>query len=150
MTKIISLVVFAVLCQNGDLAGKSTKGEAETVKTTLLEMWDAIERGDLEKYASYIHPDFTSFGENDPYLLMGKEKELRSISTYLKRARGVRTEMHQPEVRVEGNVAWIAYYWTDEGIVDGERSTSRGKSTRIFLKENGRWLCVHGHYTAVQ
>ena len=24
---------------------------------------------------------------------------------------------------------------------------STGKSTRIFVKENGRWLCIHGHYT---
>ena len=32
----------------------------------------------------------------------------------------------------------------------GERGTSRGKSTRIFVKENGRWLCIHGHYTLVE
>ena len=23
------------------------------------------------------------------------------------------------------------------------------KSTRIFVKEDGKWLCIHGHYTAV-
>jgi hypothetical protein len=43
----------------------------------------------------------------------------------------------------------IVYYWTDSGEVDGKRFTSRGKSTRIFVKENGQWLCIHGHYTAV-
>ena len=27
--------------------------------------------------------------------------------------------------------------------------TQFGKSTRIFVRENGRWLCIHGHYTAL-
>jgi hypothetical protein len=50
---------------------------------------------------------------------------------------------------VMGPVAWVLYYWTDEGDVEGKRTVSRGKSTRIFVKENGKWLCIHGHYTAV-
>jgi hypothetical protein len=57
--------------------------------------------------------------------------------------------MHQPEVKVIGEVAWITYYWTDSGLVDGKRFSSRGKSTRIFVKEKEKWLCIHGHYTAV-
>ncbi len=121
----------------------------EEVKQTLTRMWAAIEEGDLDTYASYVHPDFSAFGENDPYLLEGKEKELRSIGSYLERATGVHTEMHQPKVTVRGDTAWITYYWTDEGTINGERFTSRGKSTRIFVRENGRWLCIHGHYTAV-
>ncbi len=74
---------------------------------------------------------------------------MRNIADYLERATNVHTEMHQPEVTVRGDVAWIVYYWTDSGEVDGTRFTSRGKSTRIFVKEDGRWLCIHGHYTEV-
>jgi hypothetical protein len=33
--------------------------------------------------------------------------------------------------------------------VEGKRVTSRGKSTRVFVREKDRWLCLHGHYTAV-
>jgi len=33
----------------------------------------------------------------------------------------------------------------DDGLLDGKRFATRGKSTRIFVKENGRWLCIHGH-----
>lgn len=123
--------------------------EAEAVKQTLVQMWAAVERGDWEAYAGFIHPDFTAFGENDPYLLEGKEKEVRSIRSYLTRVRDVHTEMHQPRVTIRGDVAWITYYWTDEGYAGAERFTSRGKSTRIFVKQDGRWLCIHGHYTAV-
>ena len=59
------------------------------------------------------------------------------------------TEMHQPKVIIRGDVAWILYYWTDAGCSEGQRFTSRGNSTRIFVKEKGRWLCVHSHFTAV-
>lgn len=51
------------------------------------------------------------------------------------------------QVTVRGDVAWVTYYWTDGGMTDGKRTSSRGKSTRIFVRENGRWLCIHGHYT---
>ena len=113
-------------------------------------MWDAIEREDIEAYASYIHPEFTAFGEGDVYLAVGRDLEIRSIADWLMRVDGVHTEMHQPSVTVRGDVAWITYYWSDSGYrTDGTRFTSRGKSTRIFVRENGRWLCVHGHHTEV-
>ena len=110
-------------------------------------MWSAIEAGDAERYASYVHPDFTQFGETDAYLSEGKAVEVRNMTAYLQRAKGVRTDMHNAQVTVRGTVAWITYYWTDDGSVEGKRVTSRGKSTRIFVKEGGRWLCIHGHYT---
>jgi ketosteroid isomerase-like protein len=123
--------------------------EVVAVKAALTSMWAAIEAGDVDRYASYVHPEFSSFGENDVYLTEGKDAEVRSYRAYLARAKGVHTDMHQPVVTVRGDVAWITYYWTDSGVVDNQRFSSRGKSTRIFVKENGRWLCIHGHYTAV-
>jgi len=111
-------------------------------------MWAALESGDLDRYAAHLHPDFTSFGETDPYLNEGKAYELQSVADWIRRVPGVHTEMHQPEVTVRGDTAWITYYWTDAGVTKaGERQTSAGKSTRIFVKDNGRWLCIHGHYT---
>ena len=122
---------------------------AEEVKATLVAMWAAIEAGDVDRYASYVHPDFTQFGESDVYLASGKAEEVRTMTGYLKRASQVHTVMHQAAVTVRGEVAWVTYYWTDEGVLNGARFTSRGKSTRIFVREQGRWLCIHGHYTAI-
>ena len=121
--------------------------DADTVKATLVSMWDAIEHGDVQRYSTYLHPDFSAFSENDEYLNEGKDLEVRTYADYLKTAKNIHTEMHQPKVTVRGDVAWITYYWTDSGEVDGKHFTSRGKSTRIFVKENGKWLCIHGHYT---
>lgn len=128
------------------------QSDEAAIRQTLVDMWRAIETNDLERYATYIHEDFTSFGETDTYLNEGKAFELRSVQGWTERSADIRTEMHQPEVTVRGETAWITYYWTDASLdrSTGELSSSRGKSTRIFVKEDGRWLCIHGHYTLVE
>ncbi len=130
-------------------AQPSQSKDVADITATLVAMWNAIEKGDVDSYATYVHPAFTSFGENDTYISEGKEAEVRSYRAYLQRASGVHTDMHQPVITVRGDTAWITYYWTDAGTIEGKRFTSRGKSTRIFVREGGRWLCIHGHYTAV-
>jgi ketosteroid isomerase-like protein len=121
--------------------------EAETVKKTLTDMWDAIEKEDIERYAAYIHPDFTQFGESDSVLRKGKAAEVEATKAWIRNSSGIHTEMEEPMVEIRGDMAWIVYYWKDRGITNGKPFASRGKSTRIFVKENGRWLCIHGHYT---
>ena len=123
------------------------KRSEEEVKSTLNKMWEAIEKEDIDLYASFIHPDFTQFGESDPKLLIGKEAEITGIKEWLANASNIHTEMEEPRVVIKGDVAWISYYWKDHGTSNGEAFSSRGKSTRIFVKEKGKWLCIHGHYT---
>lgn len=146
MRRSLWLVLFAAALAARAQSAPAAR-DAEEVKATLVQMWAAIEAGDVERYATFVHPDFTQFGESDPYLSEGKASEVRSMAAYLQRAKGVHTEMHNPQVTVRGTVAWITYYWTDDGIIDGKRVTSHGKSTRIFVTEQGKWLCIHGHYT---
>ena len=149
MRSLMMCAVVAVLPAVAAGQPAQSKDVAE-ITAALVAMWDAIEKGDVDRYATYVHPDFTSFGENDSYLTEGKATEVRNYRAYLQRAKGVHTDMHQPVITVRGDTAWITYYWTDAGTIEGKRFTSRGKSTRIFVREGGRWLCIHGHYTAVQ
>ena len=145
-----SLIVLAAV-GSGVLSAQPspTSQDSDDIKATMNAMWAAIEHGDSAGYAKYVHPNFTQFGENDAYLASGRDFEVRSMAAYMRRAKDVHTDMHQETVNIRGGVAWVTYYWTDSGTSDGKRFSSRGKSTRIFVKENGRWLCIHGHYTAV-
>jgi len=144
----LTLLCLAVTALASATPASAQSSDADAIQRALVDMWDAVEHGDMDRYASYLHPDFTSFGENDPYLNEGKEYETRSVAGWVARSPGVHTEMHQPKVTVRGDTAWITYYWTDS-VTDAEGNTSgsAGKSTRIFVKEDGRWLCIHGHYT---
>lgn len=134
-------------CNDSDVNQQDVLAQEIEVKTTLINMWDAIENEDIELYASYIHPDFTQFGESDPKLKIGREAEVNGTNDWIKKSKNIHTEMEEPIVVVRDSVAWIVYYWKDRGTTNGEAFSSRGKSTRIFVKEKGRWLCIHGHYT---
>ena len=135
-------LLFLVACTQPPVAS-----EEEAVKATLVAMWDAIEKGDADRYATYIHPDFSQFGENDSLISRGKAGEVEGIRRYVQVARNVHTEMLDPHVTIHGHVAWITYYWKDAGTRENVPFQSSGKSTRIFVKEDNRWLCIHGHYT---
>ncbi len=139
------IVLFFISCNK--LSKKDSNSEKERIKLTLTNMWDAIEKGDIERYASYIHKDFTQFGENDSILRSGKTAEIKGIKDWIENSSPIHTEMHEPKVTINGNTAWITYYWSDSGTTNGKPFATRGKSTRIFVKENGKWLCIHGHYT---
>lgn len=134
-------------------ANASTSQDSRDDKTQIISsihaMWKAVQENDLDSYLQYIHPDYSVFGESDAYLHEGKDKEEIDYRDFLSRAKGVRTFMHQPKVNVRGDTAWITYYWNDAGYLSGERYTSRGKSSRVFVKENGSWLCIHSHFTAL-
>jgi ketosteroid isomerase-like protein len=131
------------------IQAKQTASAETAIINNIQAMWKAIENGNLDDYLQYIHPEYSLFGEGDVYLHKGKDKEAIDIGEFINRAKGVRTFMHQPEVVVRGDTAWITYYWSDVGNINGERYTSRGKSTRIFVKESGKWLCIHSHFTEV-
>jgi ketosteroid isomerase-like protein len=146
---LVWVVPLAILfsCNDSDVNQQDVLAQEIELKTTLINMWDAIENEDIELYASYIHPDFTQFGESDPKLKVGREAEVNGTNDWIKNSKNIHTEMEEPIVVVRDSVAWIVYYWKDSGTTNGEAFSSRGKSTRIFVKEKGRWLCIHGHYT---
>jgi ketosteroid isomerase-like protein len=150
---LISLLIWVVpfalytACSDSQMNRQDTSEQKEEIKATLNAMWAAIENEDVDLYASHIHPDFTQFGESDPRLLIGKEAEVEGIWEWIRNSKNIHTEMEDPLVVVKDSVAWIVYYWKDRGTTNGEAFASRGKSTRIFVKEKGKWLCIHGHYT---
>ena len=144
----LGLVFLFSSCIEISLKNEDSRTQEEVeIKTCLIKMWDAIEKEDLDEYARYIHPDFTQFGESDPILKVGKESELSGVKGWLENSSNIHTEMDDPRVTVKNDVAWITYYWRDSGTSNGEQFASKGKSTRIFVREDGKWLCIHGHYT---
>jgi len=137
------LLFFIVGCTSN----VSTNDEEQAIKDTLTEMWDAIEKEDVDRYASYVHQDFTQFGETRSKLDIGKQKEVDGIREWVRTSENIHTEMIDPKVTIKDDIAWITYYWSDKGTTNGKPFASKGKSTRIFVKEDGKWMCIHGHYT---
>ncbi|MET1254462.1 YybH family protein [Aliikangiella maris] len=148
LTQFLGLVFFFLFFSSSVFSKNNQyENDKQIIIDNIFSMWKAVEQGDLDNYIKYFHKDYTLFGEGDAYLRKGKSNEKVDIGDYLKRAKNVRTMMHHPEVIIRGDTAWITYYWSDSGYMNNQRFTSRGKSTRIFVKENGQWLCIHSHFT---
>ena len=75
---ILIIGLFLVGCQE---QVDQTK-EEQAIRDTLTAMWDAIEKEDIERYATYIHEDFTQFGETRARLDVGKQKEVEGLVAY--------------------------------------------------------------------
>ncbi len=141
---LITTIISLISCTGSKPA---LEKDQAAIKATLVQMWEAIENEDIDTYATFIHPDFTQFGEFDDKLKIGKDLEVKGTLDWVLNSENIHTEMKDPLVTINGNVGWITYYWSDSGVSGGKAFTSKGKSTRIFVKENNKWLCIHGHYT---
>lgn len=154
MRLFTALILTTVLWLNAPSVRADDVTDSQAIQASITVMWSAVKAGDVDAYLSHIHNNYTLFGEGDIYLQSGKALERASYTDYLGRVKTVRTFIHQPHVTVRGDTAWITYYWSDSGLYTtgtkaGERFTNQGKSTRIFVREDGRWLCTHGHFTDV-
>ena len=105
---LVWVVLLAILfsCNDSDVNQQDVLAQEIELKTTLINMWDAIENEDIELYASYIHPDFTQFGESDPKLKVGREAEVNGTNDWIKNSKNIHTEMEEPIVVVRDSVAW--------------------------------------------
>ncbi len=147
MKQIITFIILTISFVSCEKKEFDISQEKELIKSTLIDMWDAIEKGDIERYASHVHENFTQFGEYDSVLRSGKAAEIKGIKDWIDSSTAIHTEMVDPEVTINDNTAFITYYWSDSGSTDGKPFATQGKSTRIFVKEDDKWLCIHGHYT---
>jgi len=54
----------------------------------------------------------------------------------------------RPAVNVSGDAAWIAAQWSTEATApDGQPFRRRGRGTFVLARRDGRWLCVHSHFS---
>src|SRR5262245_43570204 len=53
-----------------------------------------------------------------------------------------------PTIRAAGDSAWIAAEWSTEATgPDGAVFHRPGRGTFVLSRENGRWQCVHSHFS---
>ncbi|MDQ2868380.1 MAG: DUF4440 domain-containing protein [Verrucomicrobiota bacterium] len=65
-------------------------------------------------------------------------------------AKGIVAEMTNPKVQVyNGDIAILTYNYAGLTIdKDGKTEPNRAKSTRVFVKKDGKWSMVHANFAA--
>jgi ketosteroid isomerase-like protein len=93
--------------------------------------------------------DYTEFNGDFPTLLVGKTMSIRmgEVTPYDK---AMFSDMQNGRVQVYGDTAILTYNFA--GLrrgADGKVNPSLAKSSRVYVKQGGRWMLVHANFAPV-
>ncbi len=94
--------------------------------------------------------DYTEFNPAYPALVIGKATTVRLYDALAPDSKTLVGEMMNPHVQVYGDTAIVSYNYG--GVIktsDGKTKPTVGNSTRVYVRQGGKWMLVHGHFSPV-
>jgi ketosteroid isomerase-like protein len=90
--------------------------------------------------------DYTEFNADYPTLLVGKAMAT-GMADVLPNDKAMFSDMQNARVQVYGDTAILTYNFTGiRRAADGKTAPAVAKSTRVYVKEGGRWMLVHANF----
>ncbi len=133
----------------GPLAAAEPNPAAAEVMALAKAQWSAEDQNKTAAQAwSSVADDYTEFNAVVPTLVEGKATAARFYDASLQSgAKGMVSEMINPHVQVYGDTAILAYNYA--GVTkdrDGKMQPNLAKSTRVYVRQNGKWMLVHANF----
>ena len=149
--RIVFLSVLALLCAAAiglTQGGASNSQVADEVIAITKAQWVASNAGNTAESMKNVSDDYTEFNGDFATRLDGKAINQRlgeagdqsSIKTIV-------SDMANAKVQVYGDVAILSYNYV--GLTkdsSGKTQPARAKSTRIYVKQGGKWMLVHANF----
>jgi len=133
-------------------AQTNSSGAAAEVMAAVKTQWDAEnKRESASRAMGSIADDYTEFNPDVPVLIEGKSMAARFYDASLQSGdKGLASEMINPHVQVYGETAILTYNFAGMTKAnDGKVNSNFAKSTRVYVKQNGRWMLVHANFAPV-
>ncbi|MBA2702786.1 MAG: DUF4440 domain-containing protein [Blastocatellia bacterium] len=148
---LLGLACVAALAFNG--FGQSSNAIADDVLAMVRAQWAAEIKDptNVAEQMKNIAADYTEFNGDYATRLEGKSLNMRLAEAGgVSSIRTVAAEMANPKVQVyNGDVAILSYNYVGlSKDKDGKTEPSRAKSTRVYVKQNGKWMLVHANFGA--
>ena len=93
--------------------------------------------------------DYTEFNGDFPTLMVGKTTSTRmgEVTPYDK---AMYSDMQNARVQTYGDTAVLTYNFAGlRRAADGKIAPSLAKSTRVYVKQGGKWMLVHANFAPV-
>ncbi|MBI3949763.1 MAG: nuclear transport factor 2 family protein [Acidobacteria bacterium] len=123
---------------------------ADEVIAITKAQWAAERQRNVAEAMKNIADDYTEFNPDFATRLDGKGLNVRLGEAFAgDSGEQVAAEMANEKVQVYGDVAILTYNYV--GAVknkDGQIEPTRAKSTRVYVKQGGRWMLVHANFGA--
>ncbi len=155
--KKLMLVLIASVCGSGltmmASAQQNDQAVADAVIALVKAQWAAEIKDptNVAEQSKDMADDYTEFNGDFATRLDGKAMSTRLAEATAKDSgKTVAAEMSNPKVQVyNGNVAILSYNYV--GMTqdkDGKTQPTRAKSTRVYVKKDGKWMLVHANFAA--
>lgn len=143
---VVGLVMSAVPA----FAQTGSSQVAEEIMGVVKAEWAAGRQKNVAEAMKNIADDCTQFTGEAATRLEGK-----ALLTRLSEAgnqdpgTGLVDEMLNPKVQIYGDVAILSYnYFGQAKDKDGKVTPNRAKSTRVYVRQGGKWMLVHANFAA--
>jgi ketosteroid isomerase-like protein len=131
------------------LAADNPKVAAEVMALARAQWASEIAGQTPAQQQGSLADDYTEFNGDYPTLLVGKDVASR-MAAIVPYDKAMYADMQNPRVQVYGNTAILTYNFA--GIragADGKSKPSIAKSTRVYVKDGGKWMLVHANFAPV-
>jgi ketosteroid isomerase-like protein len=123
---------------------------AEEVIALARSQWAAEIAGNpMDQQNASLADDYTEFNGDFPTLLVGKTMSTR-MGEVTPNDKAMYSDMQNARVQVYGDTAILTYNFA--GLrrgSDGKVTPSLAKSTRVYVRQGGKWMLVHANFAPV-
>jgi len=147
--RLIAVSTAAIFCLGTTSA---MADDAADVVAAAKAQWAAgISMASAAKQMESVADDYTEFNPAYPTRLDGKALSMTLAEAALKDgARTIAADMANEKVQIYGNTAILTYNYIGVGqSKDGQNEPIAAKSTRVYVKQNGKWMLVHANFAPV-
>ncbi|MDP3676375.1 MAG: nuclear transport factor 2 family protein [Novosphingobium sp.] len=155
MSRLKTNVGFAILAALATTAtpglGQDEPAVAAGVMALARAHW-AAERsgGTTAQQRANVADDYTEFNQDYPTLLVGKAMA-EAMLAVPQDTKPMFSDMQNPHVQVYGDTAILTYNFAGMNrSADGKINPATAKSTRVYVKDGGKWWLVHANFAPVR
>ena len=146
---VITTYLSAMLLFGSSANAAENPKVATEIIALVRAQWDGEITGTaVEDQMNTVADDYTEFSHELPMLLSGKPL-MKRFSAAPSDGKTLYSEMLNPKVQVYADTAILTYnylgYFRER---DGSMSKSLEKATRVYVRQSGRWMLVHAHFSA--
>ncbi len=150
LTRVLLIAAIAsttsLLALGQDQSQNAKIAEAVIAMTKAEWAADIRDPNSVAEQSKDLAEDYTEFRPEYPTRSEGKAAYVRiNTARATGNSRSISAEMFNPKVQVyNGDVAILSYHYVGiDKDKDGKTETSRVKVTRVYVKQDGKWMLVH-------
>jgi len=141
---LLTMIIFLIAMFSSNVFA----GDNEDVLSTLNGTIEAFNKHDIKTYFSYFVDDNTEF----PYVVSPLRHDAVMWKNFIENTAYLEyVNYHQQDSQIQiynGNSAVVTGYytfsWKEKG---GQMTYQSGRATIVAVKQNGKWLIAHMHFS---